>query len=225
MLTMLLCKPRQEDGRKVDSNLVNTHAELLVKVTSGTFLSGQLQNSLDKIAKNTELFEEVFIGHSWKHLAAVFERVSCDCGPEHPHRAYDLEVLKKPRRIEEHRGYAVDEMRNGTRDLETLIRKNKTVHSEIRVIFLTIVRVARNMQLYFAEQLHEAMMAERTNHQTIIRVTVTRSEIDLYDIAEEYNRRYQRTLAYDIQKTCSGDYMRLVVALLSNSSNNNNQVM
>uniref|UniRef100_A0A0K0CXD9 Annexin n=1 Tax=Angiostrongylus cantonensis TaxID=6313 RepID=A0A0K0CXD9_ANGCA len=138
MLTMLLCKPRQDDGRKVDSSLVNTHAELLAKVTS------------DKIAKNTELFEEVFIGHSWKHLAAVFERV--------------------------------DEMRNGERDLETLIRKSKTVHSEIRLIFLTIVRVSKNMQLYFAEQLHDAMMAERPDHQTIIRVTVSRSEVFFYFI-------------------------------------------
>ncbi|KJH48088.1 Annexin [Dictyocaulus viviparus] len=206
MLTLLLCAPRQEEVGKVDSDAVNTHAMLFIK------------NPIEKIAKNTELFEQIFIGNSWKHLAAVFDRV--------------------------------DEIRSGELDLETLIRKNKMIHSETRQIFLTMgnvdhkliesqafkkeytlfcirsfFRVARNMQLFFAEQLRAAMVGESPDHQTIIRVTVSRSEIDLYDIAEEYNRKYQRTLAYDIQQTCGGDYMRLAVALISASSNNNNHIV
>ncbi|VDL80804.1 unnamed protein product [Nippostrongylus brasiliensis] len=181
MLTLLLCKSRPDDGRKVDEDLVRTHALLLVK------------NSMDEIAKNMSIFEQIFVGTSWKHLAAVFDQV--------------------------------DEMRAGERDVETLIRKNKILHSEIRNIFLTIVRVSRNMQLYFAEQLRAAMSQERPDHQTIIRITVTRSEIDLYDIGEEYKRKYNRTLEYDIQQTCSGDYMRLVTALLSAANNNNNHLI
>lgn len=47
-------------------------------------------------------------------------------------------------------------------------------------------------------------------------------QIDLYDIAEEYKRKYNRTLEHDIQQTCSGDYMRLVTALLTASTSNNN---
>ncbi|KAK6047699.1 Annexin, partial [Cooperia oncophora] len=115
----------------------------------------------------------------------------------------------------------VDELRSGERDVETMVRKNKELHSEIRQIFLTIIRVSRNMQLYFAEQLRTALTQERPDHQTIIRITVSRSEIDLYDICEEYKRKYQRALEYDIQQTCSGDYMRLLIALLSASNSNN----
>lgn len=178
MLTQLLCKSRPEEGRKVDEDLVKTHAQLLVK------------HSVEEVAKNMALFEQVFVGTSWKHLASVFDMV--------------------------------DEMRSGERDVETMIRKNKVLHSEIRQIFLTIIRVSRNMQLYFAEQLRAAMALERPDHQTIIRITVTRSEIDLYDIAEEYKRKYNRTLEHDIQQTCSGDYMRLVTALLTASTSNNN---
>ncbi|RCN50567.1 Annexin [Ancylostoma caninum] len=178
MLTMLLCKSRDEDGKKIDDQLVETHAKLLVN------------NSLDELAKNLTLFEQIFTGNSWKHIGAVFDRV--------------------------------DELRSGERDIETLIRKNKVLHSEIRQIFLTIIRVSRNMQLYFAELLRAAMTGDRPDHQTIIRITVSRSEIDLYDIAEEYKRKYNRALEYDIQQTCSGDYMRLVSALLSASNNNNN---
>ncbi|KAK5970675.1 Annexin repeat domain containing protein [Trichostrongylus colubriformis] len=181
MLTMLLCKSRPEDGRKLDQELVSTHAQLLMK------------NSIDEIAKNMTLFEQIFVGTSWKHLAAVFDQV--------------------------------DELRSGERDVETMVRKNKMIHSEIRQIFLTIIRVSRNMQLYFAEQLRTALTQERPDHQAIIRITVSRSEIDLYDICEEYKRKYQRALEYDIQQTCSGDYMRLLIALLSASTNNNNHIM
>ncbi|KAK6754773.1 hypothetical protein RB195_013643 [Necator americanus] len=180
MLTLLLCKSRNEDGKR-DDQLVETHAKMLVN------------NSIDEIAKNLTLFEQIFVGNSWKHIGAVFDRV--------------------------------DELRNGERDIETLIRKNKMLHSEIRQIFLTIIRVSRNMQLFFAELLRAAMTGERPDHQTIIRITVSRSEIDLYDIGEEYKRKYNRSLEYDIQQTCSGDYMRLVSALLSASSNNNNNIM
>ncbi|XGW04454.1 hypothetical protein V3C99_015553 [Haemonchus contortus] len=178
MLTLLLCKSRPEGGRKVDHELVKAHAELLMK------------NSIEEIAKNMSLFEQIFVGTSWKHLAAVFDQV--------------------------------DEIRNGERDVETLVRKNKVLHSEIRQIFLTIIRVSRNMQLYFAEQLRAALIQEKPDHQTIIRITVSRSEIDLYDICEEYKRKYQRTLEYDLHQTCSGDYLRLLIALLTASNNNNN---
>ncbi|KAK6020074.1 hypothetical protein OSTOST_14278, partial [Ostertagia ostertagi] len=62
MLTLLLCKSRPEDGRKVDQELVSAHAQLLMK------------NSIEEIAKNMSLFEQIFVGTSWKHLAAVFDQ-------------------------------------------------------------------------------------------------------------------------------------------------------
>ncbi|KAK6020730.1 Annexin, partial [Ostertagia ostertagi] len=59
-----------------------------------------------------------------------------------------------------------------------------------------------------------------------IEIACTRSaRIDLYDICEEYKRKYQRALEYDVQQMCSGDYMRLLIALLSASNNNNNHIM
>ncbi|VDN32646.1 unnamed protein product [Cylicostephanus goldi] len=64
MLTMLLCKSRNDDGVRVDDSLVEKHAQML------------LSNSLDEIGRNLTLFEQVFVGNSWKHLAAVFDRVS-----------------------------------------------------------------------------------------------------------------------------------------------------
>ncbi|CAI4226115.1 unnamed protein product [Auanema sp. JU1783] len=181
ILTLLLTKPREEPGKKLSEELINEHVEIFMK------------NSIEEIAKNISFFESLFIGNSWKHMAAVFDKV--------------------------------DERKKEDKDLETVIRRNKTVHSEIKMIMLTCVRASRNMQLYFAEKLRAAMSGERPDHSTIIRICVSRSEMDLFDICEEYKRKYHRALEYDIQQTCSGEYLRLIISLLSGSSNNNNNTI
>ncbi|PAV61863.1 hypothetical protein WR25_22789 [Diploscapter pachys] len=149
-LTMLLTTSRDEAGKKPDEELVEKHVQIL------------LTTPLEEIARSSALFEQLFVGHSWKHIGAVLDKA--------------------------------DEVRKDDKELEAVIRKNRTIHSEIRLMLLTIMKVSRNMQIYFAEKLHTAMTGDRPDHATIIRICVTRSEIDLYDISEEYKRKYHRTL-------------------------------
>ncbi|GMR59508.1 hypothetical protein PMAYCL1PPCAC_29703 [Pristionchus mayeri] len=185
MLSLLLCKPREEDGKRLDEDLVNRHANLLLSVVSLPSLPSLSlsQCTVDDLSRNILVFEQIFVLKCWRHVAAVINRA--------------------------------DELRGDRRDIETILRKNKTMHSETRLMLLTIVHSARNTQLYFAEKLRNAMSGERPDHSTIIRVIVTRSEIDMADIVEEYKRRYQRSLDFDISQTCSGDYLRLVLSIIN----------
>jgi annexin A7/11 len=106
--------------------------------------------------------------------------------------------------------------------------------------FLT-VKIVRNRPAYFAERLELAMRGLSTDHNTLIRIIVSRSEIDLANIKLEYERMYGKTLygsveviknmdatqiSFDCRKindkcnfinsqnATSGDYRRSLLALI-----------
>ncbi|XP_043511787.1 annexin B9-like isoform X3 [Frieseomelitta varia] len=80
--------------------------------------------------------------------------------------------------------------------------------------YLAVVKCAREKTAYFAERLYKAMRGLGTDDTTLIRIIVARSEIDLGDIKDTYQKIYGQSLAGDIDDDCSGDYKRLLLALL-----------
>nr|CAI5817781.1 unnamed protein product [Callosobruchus analis] len=69
---------------------------------------------------------------------------------------------------------------------------------------------------YFAERLHDAMSGLGTNDKTLIRIVVSRSEIDLADIKQAFQDKYGKSLESWISGDTSGDYKRVLLAILGN---------
>ncbi|XP_068077273.2 uncharacterized protein isoform X2 [Danio rerio] len=78
---------------------------------------------------------------------------------------------------------------------------------------MTLVKVAWNKPAYFAEKLQHAMKGFGTNNDTLIRIIVSRSEIDLLKIMQEYKRMYGKTLQEAIQSETKGDYEKILLVL------------
>ncbi|PNX65815.1 annexin d5-like protein [Trifolium pratense] len=62
--------------------------------------------------------------------------------------------------------------------------------------------------------LHKAMKGMGTNDSTLIRVIVTRTEIDMQYIKAEYAKKYKKTLNDAVHSETSGNYRAFLLALL-----------
>uniref|UniRef100_UPI00398E494A annexin A6 isoform X2 n=1 Tax=Pristiophorus japonicus TaxID=55135 RepID=UPI00398E494A len=78
---------------------------------------------------------------------------------------------------------------------------------------LQLVRCVRNTSEYFASRLFKAMKGMGTRDNTLIRIMVSRSEIDMLDIREEFRKKYEKSLHNMIRSDTSGDYKRALLRL------------
>ncbi|XP_043911702.1 annexin A11 isoform X2 [Protopterus annectens] len=78
---------------------------------------------------------------------------------------------------------------------------------------VAVVKCVRNTPAYFAERLNKAMRGAGTKDRTLIRIMVSRSEIDMLDIREEYKRMYGKSLYTDISGDTSGDYKKMLLKI------------
>eukprot|EP00918_Siedleckia_nematoides_P095806 GHVU01210245.1.p1 GENE.GHVU01210245.1~~GHVU01210245.1.p1 ORF type:complete len:321 (-),score=58.75 GHVU01210245.1:1955-2917(-) len=99
---------------------------------------------------------------------------------------------------------------------------SKTVEQVIKTEFsgdiesglLTIVKCVQNRSAFFAERLYKSMKGAGTDDQTLIRLCVTRSEIDMVQVKQEFQRLYNQSLDAFIKDDCSGDYRRILMELV-----------
>ncbi|KAI4875708.1 hypothetical protein NFI96_023373 [Prochilodus magdalenae] len=83
----------------------------------------------------------------------------------------------------------------------------------LREILLAVVKCARSVPAYFAECLYKSMKGSGTDDATLIRVMVSRSEIDLLDIRAEFRKSFATSLHKMIKGDTSGDYQKTLLLL------------
>jgi len=99
------------------------------------------------------------------------------------------------------------------RSMEQVIRSEFSGNVETGM--LAIVKCAQNTPAYFAEKLYKSMKGAGTKDRDLIRVVVTRCEVDMVQIKSEFRQKYKQTLEQFIKDDCSGDYKKMLIALVS----------
>ncbi|XP_004513248.1 annexin D5-like [Cicer arietinum] len=91
--------------------------------------------------------------------------------------------------------------------------KNETSGSFMSGL-LTILRCATNSSMYFAKLLRKAMKGIGTNDSRLIRIIVTRTEIDMQHIKAAYYSKYGKPLTHAVRSDTSGHYEDFLLHLL-----------
>ncbi|KAF7257111.1 hypothetical protein EG68_05716 [Paragonimus skrjabini miyazakii] len=78
------------------------------------------------------------------------------------------------------------------KDIEEALKSE--MHGDLLRSFLAITRCIRNKPKYFAKQLKEAMEGAGTRDRQLIRVVVSRAEVDMVDIKVEFMKAYGKSL-------------------------------
>ena len=86
---------------------------------------------------------------------------------------------------------------------------------DLKKLLKTMIHVSLNPSEYFATRVNYAVKGAGTKDTLLIRILVTRDEIDMPQIKEAYKRLYNKDMVKDIENDTSGDYKRLLVELSS----------
>ncbi|XP_065314124.1 annexin A4-like isoform X2 [Gordionus sp. m RMFG-2023] len=97
-------------------------------------------------------------------------------------------------------------------DIETSI--NSEMGGKFKKAFLTLIECLRYPASYFAKRLHESIQGFGTKDEDLIRIIVSRSEVDLAQIRQDFRRIYNKCLETFIKDDTSGDYEKILLALV-----------
>ncbi|XP_056379156.1 annexin A1-like [Hyla sarda] len=85
---------------------------------------------------------------------------------------------------------------------------------DIESCLISLVKCIVSKPAYFAERFYLAMKGSGTKHKDLIRLLVSRNEIDLNEIKTHYKRLYGKSLRQAIkEEKLKGDYETIVLAL------------
>ncbi|XP_069555831.1 annexin A1a [Brachyistius frenatus] len=84
---------------------------------------------------------------------------------------------------------------------------------DVESCLTAVVKCAGSRAAFFAERLYLAMKGKGTRKNILTRIMVSRAEIDMKRIKDEYKKNYGKTLYQEILDDTKGDYEKILLAL------------
>ncbi|XP_078522812.1 annexin A4 isoform X1 [Lissotriton helveticus] len=97
------------------------------------------------------------------------------------------------------------------KDIEASIKSEMSGNLEDSL--LAVVKCVKNRPAFFAERLYKSMKGLGTDDDALIRLMVSRCEIDMLEIRSEFKKMYGKSLHSFIKGDTSGDYRKVLLKL------------
>ncbi|XP_013854938.1 annexin A2 [Austrofundulus limnaeus] len=95
------------------------------------------------------------------------------------------------------------------KDLSTTLKK--VLSGDLQDLLLQLLMLPEHLE---AQRLQQAMVGLGTDEETLLEVLCTRSGKRLQEISDAYKQRYKKDLEKELKAETSGDFAKLLVALL-----------
>jgi len=96
--------------------------------------------------------------------------------------------------------------------IETAIENE--VSGNLKDGLLAIIAFAKYPPTFFADRLHNAMHGAGTDEDALIRIIVSRAEIDLANVKYVYTQKYEKTLGDALESEVGGDFKKILNVLI-----------
>ncbi|KAG7455231.1 hypothetical protein MATL_G00254360 [Megalops atlanticus] len=171
--------------------------------------SGDVKNLLVSLLQaNRDETYEVDEGLAEQDAVSLFEAGEGRFGTDESTFTY---ILTHRNYLQLQATFKIYESLSGTEILDAI---DNEATGTLKDCYITLVRCAKNPQLYFARRLNAAMKGAGTDEDTLIRIIVGRSEIDLETIKDMYLEKYDVPLKEALDSECGGDFKRLLLEIL-----------
>ncbi|XP_072500863.1 annexin A9 isoform X1 [Notamacropus eugenii] len=176
----------EDDIRAETSDLLRDLLLALAKGSRESYSGIKDYNLAEQDAQALQETGEMGTGATW---IMIFTQRNT----EHLHRVFD--------QYQKHSG----------QEIEAGIRN--CFHGSAQTALLTLASVIRNTPLYFAEKLHQALQGTEPNYQVLLRILISRSEIDLLSIRVEFKKKFGKSLYSSLQEAIRGDCRSALLTL------------
>ena len=197
MLKMIIQKFKEKYDRDLEKDVKSETSGTLRKLLIALLQCGRGTNTNPNQAQCAQIAQEIFQAGEKKLGTdeSIFNKYFCTLSPH--------ELAAVSREYHKLTGHTI---------LQAI---DKEFHGDSKKTLRTIVYATLSPSEYFATRVHDAIKGLGTKDKILIRVLVSRSEIDLPQIKQYYKQLYGKDMIADVKSDISGEYQNLFVFLLS----------
>ena len=197
MLRLIIQKFKEKYDRDLEKDVKSETSGTLRKLLIALLQCGRGTNTNPNQAQCAQIAQEIFQAGEKKLGTdeSIFNKYFCTLSPH--------ELAAVSREYHKLTGHTI---------LQAI---DKEFHGDSKKTLRTIVYATLSPSEYFATRVHDAIKGLGTKDKILIRVLVSRSEIDLPQIKQYYKQLYGKDMIADVKSDISGEYQNLFVSLLS----------